>query len=587
MTDYDVVVIGGGVNGLTTAAYLAKAGLSVGVFEARGQCGAHCDTVELGIPGFLHNLHATWLVPSISPAMGDLDLEGLGLELRGTDVLYAKPFLSGRNLLQCTDIGATAESIARVSERDYDTMRKTLGFLAENADEMVKVNQLLNFSPPSTAILDRLTTLVDNFTRNMGIPVSGEDLLAVNGFDLLELLFESEEVRTTRASLAWISGAPPLHRRVSTSMLWAGMVGGMPVHNAKGGSHQLTHALVKAVVTNGGEIFTTCPVERILVEDGRAKGIRLSADALLPGEEITAKAVVSNLTLVPTFLRLLGRNVIGDDWARRISGFVYDDQVLFGVYYSLSSDPEFASAAYDPGVQRAMMGFFGGEDLDQMRRYGAELVSGVLSEQIMGNWFVPTRADPTQAPPGCHTSLLWMDVPPCLRRWGSQQLNGFASWPEIAEPLADAITDRYEQFAPGFKSLILERHVMTPMHQEQNNASAVRGNQSGGSIVPEQYYLNRPLPGVIERGGSRSFVPGLYLSNSIHPAGATWLATGYIAACEVAEDFSCREQPWWTTEPFQWFMEHGDRVPMNLGVGPKWLPDAAPQGADHTEGANQ
>jgi len=68
--DYDVVVVGGGINGLTVAAYLAKAGLSVGVFEARGQCGAHCDTVELGIPGFLHNLHATWLVPSVSPAMG-------------------------------------------------------------------------------------------------------------------------------------------------------------------------------------------------------------------------------------------------------------------------------------------------------------------------------------------------------------------------------------------------------------------------------------------------------------------------------------------------------------------------------------
>src|ERR1019366_4733605 len=87
--DYDVVVVGGGINGLTVAAYLAKAGCSVGVFEARGQCGAHCDTVELGISGFLHNTHAQWLGAAMSPAMAELELQRFGLALRCTDVLYA------------------------------------------------------------------------------------------------------------------------------------------------------------------------------------------------------------------------------------------------------------------------------------------------------------------------------------------------------------------------------------------------------------------------------------------------------------------------------------------------------------------
>ena len=84
VNEYDVIVIGGGINGLTTACYLQKSGLRVAVFEARGQCGANCDTVELGMPGFLHNTHATWLVPAMSPAMADLDLAGQGLELCGT-----------------------------------------------------------------------------------------------------------------------------------------------------------------------------------------------------------------------------------------------------------------------------------------------------------------------------------------------------------------------------------------------------------------------------------------------------------------------------------------------------------------------
>ena len=92
------------------------------------------------------------------------------------------------------------------------------------------------------------------------------------------------------------------------------------------------------------------------------------------------------------------------------------------------------------------------------------------------------------------------------------------------------MTDRYEEYAPGFKDLVLERHINTPMDQENSNPSAVRGNMIGGSAIPEQAGENRPLPGVVENGVARSFFPGLYLSNSIHPFGATHLATGYIAA---------------------------------------------------------
>ena len=107
MKDYDVIVIGGGINGLTVATYLQKAGLSVGVFEARGQCGAFCDTVELGQSGFLHNTHASWIVPAMSPAMADLELERHGLDLRGCDVLFAKPFRDQTNtlLVHGSDIG--------------------------------------------------------------------------------------------------------------------------------------------------------------------------------------------------------------------------------------------------------------------------------------------------------------------------------------------------------------------------------------------------------------------------------------------------------------------------------------------------
>ncbi|MCZ7631347.1 MAG: hypothetical protein M5U19_20870 [Microthrixaceae bacterium] len=111
---------------------------------------------------------------------------------------------------------------------------------------------------------------------------------------------------------------------------------------------------------------------------------------------------------------------------------------------------------------------------------------------------------------------------------------------------------------------------MTPRHQEMNNPSAIRGNMIGGSAIPEQYAENRPLPGIITSGASRTFVPQLYMSNSIHPYGATHLASGYLAAVEVAEDLGCRDVPWWRAQPLDWFLESMGRLPMNLGVDPRW-----------------
>lgn len=583
MKDYDVIVIGGGINGLTTSAYLAKAGLSVGVFEARGQCGAHCDTVELGMPGFLHNLHATWLATSYSAAMEDLDLPGLGFELRGTDITYAKPFESGRNLLHAMDVSKTNANWARASEADAATQLKALEFNAYNLEEMLGVNRDFWYGPPTEATLGRMYKLLDGFLAHQGhSDTSGADLLNMTGFEVLELLFESEEVKTTTASCGWIGGMPPIHRQIGAlaAVFLAGIGGPMAVHTSRGGSHALTHALVKATAEAGGEIWTTCPVERIVVEDGRAVGIRLTDDALMPGEEIRAKTIVSNVSLVPTFIGMLGEDVIGADIAARVQQFNYDEQVLFGVYYNLCDDVEFASAQWDPGIQRCMMGYLGGETIDDMRRHNMNLVSGVIDDEVMGNWFVPTRADPTQAPDGCHTAFIWVDVPPLPRRWQGRKISGgLNAWPELAEPMGDVITDRIEQFAPGFKDIVVDRFVMTPLDQVRNNASAIRANIMGGSVTPDQFYLNRPVPGIITKGASRTFLPGLYLSQSIHPMGASWLATGYLAACEVAEDTGCRDQSWWTHRPWDWFMNHMMDVPMNLGVGAKWLEDAASGGA--------
>jgi len=576
MRDFDVTVIGGGINGLTAAAYLAKAGLSVGVFEARGQCGAHCDTIELGLPGFLHNTHAAWLVPAMSPAMADLELERFGLELKGTDVLFAKPFLDGTNTVLALDPALTHESVARHSERDATTLARIRAYTLEHGAEALAINQESIFAAPTAALADRVAAFNDGLLRSLDVPLSGDDVNRMTGFELLEVLYESDSVRTLPGALGEFTGQWPLHRRVGPQVMGLTALMPMAVHTATGGSHALTHALVRCLLAHGGEIFTTCPVDEILVAKGRACGIRLASDALFPGEEVRSRVVLSDLTLVPTFLQLLGEDAIGAAWARRIKYFNYDDPQLLGVYYALSGDPVFGSSAHDPAIQRSWVGYFGAETLDEIRSGQGEILAGVIPERTMGGWFNFTRADPSQAPPGCHTVMAWLSVPPRPRRWRGERLAGWDAWrSDLGERLADAMTERYEQYAPGFKDLILERHVNTPRDQENANPSAIRGNMIGGSAIPEQYGENRPLPGIVVRGASRSFIEGLYLSNSIHPFGATHLACGYLAACEMAEDLGCRDAAWWNSKPMEWFLSNLGRIPLNLGIDEKWKPGSS------------
>ena len=414
------------------------------MFEARGQCGAHCDTVELGEPGFLHNTHAVWLVPAMSPAMEDLGLEA------------ARPAPPGHRRAVRQDLhlgtqhrpGARPDhhrppASARTSEHDAKVQAAIGDHFAEHLEQTLNMNRRLLYGPPTAELLDQMAAFDDGLVGRLGLPLTGDDVLRMTGLELLDMLFESEEVRTTPAALGEFTGQWPSNRRLGPLALSLSGLQPMAVHTAVGGSHALTHALVKCVVAHGGEIWTTSPVERILVEDGKACGIRLAEDSLLPGEEIRAGVVISNLTLAPTFLDLVGEDVIGVDWSRLVKRFNYDDPQLLAVFYALSGDPVFASAAHDPSIQRSWVGYFGGETLDELGSAFSEIGRGVIPDEMMGGWFIPTRADPSQAPAGCHTAYVWVSVPPSPRRWRGRSLDGWDAWPELAEPLADADDDAH------------------------------------------------------------------------------------------------------------------------------------------------
>jgi len=569
MQDYDVIVIGGGVNGLAAAAYLGRSGVRTLVLEARGECGTHCDTCEPGIPGYLHNTHATWLISAMSPAMEDLNLTEFGLEYLGTEYVFGKPFLDGTNSLMAVNPFQTLSNWQKISEKDAGYLMRAGEYMVTRMEEIKQILHDFLAKAPSEAIKKGMADFNNEFYASCGFNFTFDQVWDMDGFQVADTFYESEYIKTLVLAFSWIGGLPPIHKTVGSigTAIFCALSGPIfPVQQAKGGSHALIHSLIKAATAYGVKLLPCCPVKEIIVANNEAKGVVLSEKAVFSNERIYAKKIISNLTLAPTFLNLIGEGKIGADMARIIRKFRYDEQNIFCMNFALDKAPQFASADFDDGIQRCFMGYFGGNNTAEFKKFNQDLVRGVIHETPMANWFVPTLADPTQAPPGCHTAIIWQDVPPEAKLWKKGSLNGMKCWDDIKYELADMITDEFEKYAPGFKQSIQDRVVYSPLDIERNNPSAVLGNWVGGSVLPEQFYMNRPVKGVLKNGGSRTFLKNLYLSNSIHPMGATFLTSGYIAATEVAEDLGVGKPEWWRSRSFDWYLNNINNIPLNRGV---------------------
>jgi phytoene dehydrogenase-like protein len=569
MPDYDAIVIGGGINGLCCSAYLGKAGLKTLVLEARGECGAHCDTSEPGIPGFLYNLHATMLATGFGPPMQDLELEKYGLELRNTSYVWGKPFLDGTNALIASNPYDTMENWGKHSKQDRALLENALDFLYPQMLEFTDIVHRFMYTAPSAETMQAFSDFMGRFFKHLGKNMTGEQFMKMNGFEVMDAMFESDHIKTMVQAMEWIIGFPPIHPQIGAIGSLLGLLSGsfFPLTTAKGGSHAVTHALIQANVDNGVKIMTCCPVKKIIMKNGEVQGVILHEDSIYPNQEITAKKIVSNITVVPTFINLIGEDHIPDkDLVKRIKNFNYHEQTIFTVHYALSGSPQWRTADYDEGIMRSWMGYFGGETTDEMKKYSQAIIDQEIYPEIYANWYLPTLADPTQAPKGCHVTQAWIDMPGEPLKWKHGKLGGKNAFQDIKNVLADEITDAYERYAPGFKKQILNRYIYSPLEQERNNPSAIQGCWAGGSVIPEQFYDKRPVAGVCVGGGSRTFMKNLYLSNSIHPFGITPLGSGYIAACEVAEDMGVREQEWWTSKATHWYLENAANIPLDLGV---------------------
>lgn len=543
---YDVIIIGGGVNGLTAGCYLQKSGLNVCIVERRDEVGSHCSTEEVTIPGFKHNLHATWIITGSSPCMLDLELENFGLDLVTTEYCYAYPFKDGSaTLMHSSDILKTYENWAKFSKNDANKLLQLAGSFLPH---IVNLMEVILYKPVSIENYRKSEAIL---TKVKTIP---EGALDMNGFEILNLLFESDKIKTMLASLQWIGGLPPWHRLIGSlgALMVLSLGPAFACHQIRGGSHILPHSLARCFLHYGGTIIHSAEVKKIILENNTAKGIILSEDSAYPIYKLFAtKAVISNLTAQPTFFNLIGEENLDKLTAQQIQLFNYDEQVLFGAHYALKEAPQWKVKDVEPGIQNCFMGYLGAENLKQLEDFAMSIINGKTPSEMMFNWFVPSLADKTQAPANFHTCFAWLDVP-----YNLNQLGGPHKWDEIKEELQNKITEKWTEYAPNFKDSILATFAYTPLDIFRRNPSAVKGNWIGGSVNERQYYFGRPFYATEKYAPPKTAINNFYISNSIWPPGTTFLGAGYNAASVIATELGIREQSWWKHKPLEWLQKN-------------------------------
>jgi phytoene dehydrogenase-like protein len=520
---YDAIVIGAGHNGLVTACYLARAGLRVLVLERRYIVGGACVSEEtfrgykVSTASYVNSLFCTQIVR-------DLNLGRYGYEVLPRDPSSFTPLPDGRSLLMGPNAELTRNEIAKFSRRDaeryprYEAMLERVAALVEPTLTMAPPDLL----HPRVADIRSMLTLGLAFRRRLR-DGAGEtvEILAGAARPILDRWFESEELKGTLATDA-IIGAMASPSMPGTAYVlfhhvmgeagggrgvWAYMRGGM------GG---ITQALAAAARDLGVDIRCEAEVARIDVRDGRAAGVVLAS-----GDEFSAPIVASNADAHVTFLKLLDRQVLPEAFVSDVERISYASASL-KINVALGELPNFtALPGVNPGPQhRGTIHICPDQDYIERAfddaKYGRPSAAPVIECQL------PSVVDPTVAPPGRHLMSMFIQYAPYELRNGS--------WEDQRDVFADRCFDVLNEYAPNFKSSVIDRQVLAPPDLERV-FNLTGGNIFQGAMTPGQLFAFRPVPGYARY---RTPVRGLYLCGSAaHPGGGVMGTPGLNAAREI------------------------------------------------------
>lgn len=534
--DADVLVVGGGHNGLVCAAYLAAAGLTVTVLERRGVVGGAAVTEEFH-PGF-RNSTASYTVSLLDRSViADLRLVRHGLRVVERPFSNFLPLPDGRAFRLGGEHGL--ESIAAWSPRDAERMPAYEAMLTR---VVAVLRELARRTPPDVGGRLSLSDWLASWdvARRLGrLDLEGRrDLLELftrSAGELLDQWFESEPLK---AALGWDSVVGNFASPYTPGSAYVllhhvfGEVNGKQGAwgHAIGGMGAITQAMARECAARGVRIHTGAAVERVLVRGGRAVGV-----ALEDGRELRAATVVSNLNPKLLYTRLVPREHLDGDTARRIASYRCGSGT-FRMNVALSELPDFIAA---PGTQlqpHHQSGILVGPSLQyfetayfdaKSRAHNPGWARAPIVELV-----ISSTLDDTLAPPGCHVaSLFCQHVNPELPDGG---------WDAHRETVAKLMIDTVDAVAPNFARSVLGYRTLTPLDLERE-FGLVGGDIFHGALGLDQMFSARPLLG---QGRYRGALPGLYLCGSgTHPGGGVTGLPGRNAAREILRDLRRRPRP--------------------------------------------
>ncbi len=540
---YDAVVIGSGHNALITACYLALNGLSVAVFERHHELGGGACSDELPLPGFLSNpcAHSTRFYGA--PPYGDFKLAEKGLDLvfpeagcggsfpDGTCIATYPTWpcvdkMTGRVEFSEENSEKTFRSIARISEADAEACRWIFEKFRTSwgaADSEVKYNP-----PKPWGEKDAIEKLMDD-------PDSGfEPVYAVMTVAQLSRdLFQSPEMQsffmrrvTTQMGIYGDDVLGPVGALRAMAVTLSIFALSIPI----GGTHAITHALQRTLSENGGQFFVHHEVDKVLIENGTAKGVRL-----VDGTEIEArKLVVSGVDIGQTVLRLIGQEHVNPKIARRSANFQYDLAHAHWAHVAFHELPKYKADDYDPDFHLCPSKTLVVNDPDYWAsKWKADIRVYGFGKYIGFNIWEDTRWVPLKAAPGKHNFMV--EDYTCPARFFTEK-----QWFEVRAQWIERMIEQWQWYAPNMtKDNIIGVHEWTPHDVERRNINMRDGNWAVGDQIASQMGRFRPIP---ELSGYRMPVKNMYYSScGAHDGGGVRGVPGYNCYKVIAADFGLRK----------------------------------------------
>lgn len=526
---YDVVVIGGGPNGLLSAAYLCKAGLKVLVLERRHEMGGGALTEEaIGVPRLRVNTHAYFMMMvDYAPAYKDLELETrYGLNHMYPALQCVMPFEDGRALCMYSDVEKTCDSIAQFSKKDADAYR----VFAEKSERYMKA-----FIGPATyaqavPALEQLPVLeATQIGREIG------EYTTKSPKDVVDELFEDPHVKALLLHNICMWGLGPeqdglgflvplyMDRMYKYRML-------------EGGTHTLAQALTKVVLENGGKLMTSVIPTRIIVENGVAKGVEVEDGRTFKATQ----AVLSTIDQHQTFLDLVGTENLDPDFVDSVKLWRWEHWGLLGVHLALEEAPQFRAAEENPDLNNALYYVLGYHRPDDFIRDYDRIGDGICDPGSGYYAVIPTVLDPSQSVDGKHVCSLYKMAP--------YELDGDAeNWCSLRkkEEHARGCIEVMRKYVTNLNDgNIRSMYVSTPAEYAGKFLNMVRGSIKQGAYLPLQMGYMRPNEYCSTH---RSPIQRLFMGGACtYPGGTILLANGYLAADAIAEDLNI---PRWWEEP--------------------------------------